>query len=875
MNPDQFAPPPVNPYRLPRNVTPKKYSLSLKPDFENFTFSGEVVIVLNVNSPVSEIVLNALDLDIYVYQLTQGERDILITEMVFDKEKEMVTFKLNETIIHKPWSPTKIWLRFRGELNDKMHGFYRTRYLVDGEERWGAATQFAATDARRCFPCFDEPDMKAVFRVTLDAPSNLTALSNMPVQNTHRSSDGRQRISFKPTPPMSTYLLACVTAELEYIEGRDRKGVPIRVYTTPSKKEWGHFGLKVALHTLPFYTDYYKIDYPLPKLDLVALPDFADGAMENWGLETFRETTLLINPAEISAAAMEGVADVVAHELAHHWFGNRTTMRWWTHLWLNEGFANFAEMLAVSDRFPKWKRRVRFVAEDVLGAMHDMDKKNSHALEQDVKNPAEIRELFDTTTYSGGAAVCNMIEQYLSPEGFANGVNKYLERYAYANAETNDLWRELSEATGKPVEAIMSSYTRQPGYPVLTASERELVLDGDRIITLEQQKRFLFDGSHDSAELKWNIPLGYITEHDKSPNFTHMPDKKYMFAIRPAEEPGWIKFNPGHSALYRVAYTAKMWGQLANAVRNGELPEADRLGLLDDAFALSRAGYMRTSDALNLLNAYKNEDNYYVWVIIAEAVGAVDGLLQKDLDQFKVAKFARNFFKPIAAKMGWDKPDHPEGNPEILLRSLAIRNLGRYGDLDIILEALTRFSAYSHGESLDPDLRQTVFALTCEHGEDSFFESMMRVYDRTDDHQEKIRVLRALGAFRDESVIKKVLTFSLSDKVRAQDTPILLNNLGSNDAARKLTWGFIKENWEELLRRYHGSGFGAITDVIQTTTSGFITSEDMIDVEKFFSEHKVPGTERAMAQSLEMIRSNIAWRARDLELIREWLAQNV
>lgn len=872
MNPDKNRQTPqTNPYRLPRNVMPKEYSLSLKPDLENFTFTGEVVIVLNVNSPVSEIVLNALDLDIYVYQLTHGERDIHITEMAFDKEKEIVTFKLSETIIHKPWLPTAIWLRFRGELNDKMQGFYR---MHDKNKKViGAATQLEATDARRCFPCFDEPDMKAVFCVTLDVPANLTALSNMPAEHTHHLSNGHKRISFKPTPPMSTYLLACVIAELESIGGRDRKAVPIRVYTTPGKKEWGRFGLKVALYALPFYTDYYQIDYPLPKLDLVALPDFAAGAMENWGLETFRESALLINPAEMSAAAMERVADVVAHELAHHWFGNRTTMQWWTHLWLNEGFATFAEMLAVAKQFPKWKRQVRFVAEDVLGALHDMDKKNSHAIEQDVKNPAEIRELFDTTTYSGGSVVCGMIEQYLSPEGFAKGVNQYLERYAYANAETNDLWRELGEANGKPVEKIMSSYTRQPGYPVLLASEKDLILDGDRVITLEQ-KRFVFDGSDDSAELKWNIPLGYISKQNRNPYFVLMSDQKYMFAMRPPEESGWIKFNPGHSALYRVAYTPRMWEQLADAIRHHELPEADRLGLLDDAFALSHAGYIKTSDALNLLSAYKNEDSFCVWTVISGAVGMINSLLRGDPNQSRIAQFARKLFEPIAAKMSWDKPGHPEENPEILLRALAIRNLGRYGEMETILEAVLRFTAYLKGDPLDPDLRQTVFSLTCEHGENSFFDSMMQIYDRTDDHQEKIRVLRALGAFKDENVIKKVLAFSLSDKVRAQDTPILLNNIGSNDTARKLTWEFIKENWEELLRRYHGGGFGSITRVLQDTTSGFVTAEDLNDVEKFFNEHRVPGTERAIAQSLEEIRSNMAWRARDLENIREWFANN-
>ena len=864
--------PPVNPYRLPRTVLPKEYFITLTPDLEAHTFSGATDIILDVKSPISEIVLHALDLDIYEYGLTHGGRDILITEMSLDRKKEMVTFKLSEAIFaDKPGTSTILYLKFKGELNDKMHGFYR---MHDKEKNViGAATQFEATDARRCFPCFDEPDMKAIFHVSLYVPEKLTALSNMPIKYNLLSKNGLKKVDFKPTPLMSTYLLAFVVAELEYIEDRDRKGIPIRVYAVPGKKEWGRFGLEVALHALPFYADYYKVDYPLPKLDFVALPDFAAGAMENWGLETFRETALLINPEEMSAAAMERVADVVDHELAHHWFGNRTTMAWWTHLWLNEGFATFAEMLAVADKFPKWNRRVRFVAEDVLGATHDMDKKNSHAIEQDVKNPAEIRELFDATTYSGGSAVCNMIEQYLGPNGFAKGVSKYLERHKYANAETNDLWRELGDTNDKPVEAIMSSYTRQPGYPVLFVDENPKWSAGQTKVQLKlEQSRFIFDGSTDNQF--WNIPLGYITANDKNPNFKYMEESKIIINLDVSFE-SWIKFNPGHNSLYRVAYTRRMWKLLADAVRAGELPEADRLGLLDDAFALSRAGYMKTSDALNLLSAYKNEDSFYVWAVISNKVGAINGLLHGHDSRFRATKLGRDLFYPIAIKMGWDKPDHQEENPEILLRALAIRNLGQYGVPAVIWKAQRLFNEYLNGEVLDPDMRQTVFALVCENGDGKTFDQVVHVYDRTDDHQEKIRVLRAMGSFTIPDVIQKVLAFSLSEKVRAQDTPILLSNVGANDDGRKPTWNFIKENWEELERRYHGGGFGSVTRVLQGTTSGFTTTEDLADVEQFFSEHPTPGAERAMAQSLEMIRSNISWLARDLENIREWLEQRV
>ncbi len=858
-----------NPYRLSRNVLPTRYDLELTPNFKDFTFESLVKIDLAVSDPTDKITLNALDIKINNAWLFGENSRLPAKNIVFNQELETVTFEF-DGLANKQGSALVI--ESSGELNDKMHGFYRTKYFVDGQERWGAATQFEATDARRCFPCFDEPDMKAEFTVHLNVPTHMTALSNMPAADESFTEDIRTKyVTFQPTPKMSTYLLAFIAMEMEYIEGVDRNGIPIRAYTVPGKKEWGRFGLEVALHALPFFADYYKIDYPLPKLDLVALPDFAAGAMENWGLETFRETALLINPEEVSASAMERVADVVAHELAHHWFGNRTTMKWFTHLWLNEGFATFAEMLAVSDKFPQWKRRVRFVAEDVLGAMHDMDKQNSHAIELEVKNPAEIREMFDTTTYSGGSAVCNMIEGYLSPEGFAKGVSKYLGRYAYDNAETNDLWRELGEANNRPVEAIMSSYTRQAGYPVLIVKEH---IENQATSWLDvTQQRFLFDGSKDEAESLWSIPLGILTP-GTTPRFLHMSQKS-IAAAEPSLAWGWVKLNPGHNSLYRTAYSPRMWGLLANAVRQGKLPEADRLGLLDDAFALARAGHISTPSAMDLLIAYKNEISFYVWTIIAGAVGAINGLMHGDRDQFLAAKLGQNLFYTIAKWMTWDKPkDRREENPEILLRALAIRNLGRYGKREVAGEAKNRFADYLRGRALDPDMRGTAFALVCENGDNETFEQILQIYDRTDDHQEKIRVLRALGAFKAPDVAQKVLAFSLSSKVRTQDTPILLTNIGSNDDVRKMTWEFIKTNWGELERRYHGGGFGSITRVLQETTSGFITTEDLADVEKFFGEHKVPGAERAMAQSLEEIRSNISWRARDLENIREWFAQN-
>lgn len=853
-----------NRYRLPRNITPAFYDLELQPNMESFYFSGKEHVAIHIHEHVSRIVLHALNLEIGKAEVRYLDGSRFVPEkIVLSKKYETATFFFAE--------PLKsgfafLSLEFRGRFTNKLQGFYKTSYDVQGERRWGAATQFEATDARRVFPCWDEPDQKAVFCVSIVVPRHLTALSNMPILQEELIGSDLKRVIYQPTPVMSTYLLAFVVAELECIEAQDKNGVPIRVWTTPGKKEHGRFALECALQTLPYFAEWFGIPYTLPKLDMVALPDFAFGAMENWGLVTYRETALLVDPECPPVTALEQVAEVVKHELAHQWFGNLVTMEWWTHLWLNEGFASYMGLKAVDHQFPEWDTWIRFVAGEMLSALAEDGMRNTHAVEIPVRNPHEIREIFDTISYHKGAAVNRMLEYYLG-EDLRRGLHLYLNRHRFGNASTDDLWRALEEVSGKPVRKIMTKYTRQPGYPVVKV-RKEVRKDrkkGNQSVLVLEQKRFLNDGSEDRENLTWIIPLG-ISLSGEAPQYYEMKRRTLRIPLEYSEE-GWITLNPGQSGFYRVAYSSELWQNLVLACYRREVKTTDLIGVLDDAFALSRAGYMKTSDALHIVNAVNANDHFAVWIAAAEFIGAVAHLLRESPVFPKFEAIARSIFRKVAHKLSWEKSSE-DSHLDILLRSLALDSLGRYGDKATIEEARKRFRRFVESGELDPNIRQVVYSLVARYGAEEEFESLMRIYNSTDFHEEKTRILMAFGNFCDEGLGKRVLDFSLSDSVRSQDWIYIIGSLGANPKARILVWNFLKQNWGGLTKRFPHR---FLAEAIEVTAGGFMTQEDLFDVEKFLHTHPLPEAERTFRQVCEHIRTTIAWLERDGQDIIQWV----
>jgi puromycin-sensitive aminopeptidase len=760
---------------------------------------------------------------------------------------------------------------FTGELNDKLRGFYRSQYTdANGDTRYLAATQFEATDARRAFPCWDEPERKASFEVILLIPEDMVAVSNTPVVEEGPPWSGLKAVRFAETPVMSTYLLAFIVGDLTYIEKQAASGTRVGVWTTRGKEAQGRFALDTSVKLLSFFNDYFGIPYPLEKLDHIAIPDFAAGAMENWGVVTYRETALLVDPQNSSAGTRQRVAEVVAHEMAHMWFGDLVTMQWWDDLWLNESFASWMGTKAVDWLFPEWEMWTQFVNMDTNRALSLDGLKNSHPIEQEVKDPAEVSQLFDAISYSKGASVIRMLEQFLTPEVFRQGINRYLSGHQYQNAQTADLWSALEDASRQPVTSIMDTWTGQMGYPVLEVSARHSA--GGTDITLSQE-RFVYDRLLDRGEgeaTTWRVPVRVVGSGDSGPVSLVMNDRQGSISLPAgAGPPQWFKVNPLQTGFYRVNYADDDWGRLTPAIESLTLPATDRLGIQNDAYALSRAGLLPVVQFMSLARAYENEVDASVWSDLASNLHEIEGLVALEPYYGAYQEFARQLFQPAARRVGWE-PRTGEGHLDALLRSTVLSQAGNYQDAEVLQQAARHFAGYlREPASLRPDLRGVVYSLAAQAGDESTYQQLWDLERKADLQEEKIRLLVSLARFRQPELLQETLERALTSEVRSQDTITVISAVAANLRGREPAWNFVKNNWSELDRRYGGGGFGIMRLV--SITNHFADLEKLADVENFFREHPAPAAERTIRQALERIRLNAAWLEMNRPALGQWL----
>ena len=847
-----------SPYRLPTNVRPTAYRLTLTPDLENFTFAGEVSIDIEVAKSTGRILLNAAELQISAASVTgENGESVSATGIVLDEKRERAVLTFPKEVAS---GRARLSMEFSGILNDQLRGFYRCRYTdADGADRNMAATQFEATDARRAFPCWDEPAVKATFQLTLRIPSELTAVSNTLPEAEAMAGDGTKEVLFAPTPKMSTYLLAFVVGDLAAVEERAPNGTLVRIWATRGKEEQGRFALETAVGLLGYLDSYFGIPYPLEKLDHIALPDFAAGAMENWGAITYREIALLFDP-EISAAnTRQRIAEIIAHEMAHMWFGDLVTMEWWDDLWLNESFASWMGNKAVDHIRPEWDMWTQFVYQDTNGGLSLDGLKNSHPIEMQVTNPAEIGELFDAISYNKGGAVLRMLEDFLGEETFRQGIHHYLKRHQYGNARTEDLWASLEEVSGKPITEIMNTWIKQAGYPVLQVAESTDAEIGGYGISLSQS-RFLYDrlmNPNEEDASQWRVPISIRQAGADLKATALMEGTSLQAQLESRDTPDWVKVNAGQTGFYRVNYDAEQWRRLGDAVGVMGLPATDRLGLQNDAFALMRAGSLSPATFLALAESYSRENHVSVWSDLASNLGSFDNLIggQPYYDRFP--PFAQGIFRVAAQRIGWEEQPG-EGHMDALLRTTLLGSLGAYGDEATIQEARGRFDHFlERPESLSPDLRGTVFGLTAQAGDEDTFDTLLQLEDAADLQEEKMRFMRALTRFQREDLLRKTLELTLSPRVRSQDTVSLVIGVAMNRQGGDLAWEFIKENWDEFNRRYGAGGF-AIMHLV-SIVGRFTTLAHAADVEEFFAAHPAPGAQRTIQQSLERIRINARW----------------
>ncbi|MEC9238797.1 MAG: M1 family metallopeptidase [Chloroflexota bacterium] len=856
---------------LPETARPSKYRIKLQPDLKNFTFDGEQSVDLLILEATSTIVLNSIDLEISNTTLHTNGTTLTSKSVTIDKDAETATLDFGETI--QP-GDARLEMVFTGELNDKLIGFYRSEYTSqDGETRYLATTQFEPTDARRAFPCWDEPAKKATFEVTLVFSDEYQAVSNTPVVEEAVPGPGLKSVRFAETPIMSTYLLVFIVGNLTSIEERAAGGTTVGVWTTPGKEDQASFALDTSVKLLSYFNEYFGIPYPLPKLDHIAIPDFAAGAMENWGAVTYRETALLVDPDNSSAGTRQRVAEVIAHEMAHMWFGDLVTMEWWDDLWLNESFASWMGNKAVDWLFPEWEMWTQFVNMDTNRALSLDGLKNSHPIEQAVKNPAEVSQLFDAISYSKGASVIRMLENFLGEESFRKGLNRYLSSHMYDNARTEDLWSALETESGRPVTAIMDSWVKQMGYPVLQVESDRT--GGQTTLSVTQERfvydRFLGDGGPDSDSDNevWRVPVSASRGSEESA-VTVMDGRQIQIDV-PGSGDGWVKLNPLQTGFFRVNYSTEDWQRLVPAIESLELHATDRLGVQNDAYALSRAGLLPVTQFLSLAQAYKNEGDASVWSDLASNLRDIEQLISDEAIHPAYQGFAREIFGPAARKTGWE-PKSGEGHLDALLRSTVLSQAGIYHDPDVTAQATERFQKYLQDrETLAPDLRGVVFALAAQSGGKDVYDQIWGLEGETDLAEEKIRLLMSLTRFQRPELLNSTLADSLSAKVRSQDSITLVAGVAANPKGRDLAWEFVKDNWAEFDRRYGGGGFGLMRLV--SICSHFNSQEKADEVDSFFAEHPAPAAERTIRQALERVRLNIKWLEQNRQELTDWFAK--
>ena len=701
----------------------------------------------------------------------------------------------------------------------------------------------------------------------------MDAVSNMPVAE-ETAAGALKTVKFAESPIMSTYLLAFIVAELSFIEQKADNGTLIRVLTTRGKEEQGRFALDTSVALLTYFNQYFGIPFPLEKLDHIAIPDFAAGAMENWGAITYRETALLVDPAISSAATRQRVAEVISHEMAHMWFGDLVTMVWWDDLWLNESFASWMGDKAVNHIHPEWKMWTQFVANDTIRALSLDGLKNSHPIEATVKTPAEVEELFDAISYSKGASIIRMLEDYLSPETFRAGLQKYLSAHQYSNARTADLWASMEEASGKPVKSLMDTWTAQMGYPVLNVESRR---DAAGLQLEVSQSRFLFSHLVDRDETspeRWKVPISVATSWTADPAPTLMESNKGTITITPppadAPQP-WFKVNAGQTGFYRVNMSADDWAALIPAIESRALSDTDRLGLQNDAYSLSRAGYLPVSQFLALAEGYRNETDASVWREFAGNLGDLDTLLSDEACYPELKALCQGLFTPLAQRMGWE-PKPGEGHLDTLLRGVALGQAGYYEDPAVLEEARSRFERYlKDPSSLAPDLRGVVYSLTAQQGDADTYERLWELQKKADLQEEKVRLLIALTRIPDPELISDVLKRSLTDDVRSQDTVTVVGAVSGNPKGKALAWEFLKDNWDVFNERYGHGGFMLMRLV--GLPRGFTTQERLDDVRQFYTTHPVPAAERSVRQVIEGLELNVAWLDKNKEDVSQWLEQ--
>jgi len=839
--------------RLAELFSPAHYNVNLNISKRvERVFSGGVTIEGELPRTDTKIILHAKDMTV-----THATIDGAAAKATVGPDDELHLTTGSDI----PAGTHTVVVKFEGKITDQMHGIYPCYFTQDGEPRELLMTQLESHSAREAFPCVDEPAAKATFQLTLTTETGITVLSNTPVAQEDEQ-DGVLVTTFEPTPRMSTYLLAFVVGELAYKEITSKHGVQVRAYATPAHKNELDFALHNAARFLDFYDDFFGTPYPLPKCDLVACPDFAAGAMENWGLMTFREAAMLVDEHDTPADSRQHIAGVIAHELAHQWFGDLVTMQWWDHLWLNESFANWMETYVPAHFYPEWQLWEQYSASEQQYAFTRDGLASVQAVQQHVNHPDEIATLFDPAiVYAKGGSLINMLHQYLGDDVFRKGLQIYMKRHKYSNTVTEDLWHALSEASGKDVEGFMGDWVRQPGHPVVTFTHE----DGHATIT---QNRFFANPAQAKKDdpTVWPVPL----LSSSLPDADLLRERSAKVVVQPANI---HMLNEGGNGFYHVRYDAKTLQHLAHAVTEGKLEPADRQRLLFDSVALNRAGLEPTLETLRLLSHYDTEGNYAVWLGINAASGTLRVLINDD-PSFKpdLQRFIASISHSQYERLGWKQHDS-ESHFDTLLRPFVIGNMVYAEDAAVVKHCLDMFDKAEKPEDLPSDIRSIIYSAAARERGEPVVNRLLEWYKTTQSADERINLCAGMSSVRDPKVAKLLLDLVTTKTVKLQDVFYWYIYFVRSRYARDVAWEWMVGNWGWIVKQYGGDAdYGHFP---KYSASAFSTREELARYNEFFGpKRKEQALTRIIQQGAEDIEIRILWRERDLKAVTEFLKKS-
>ena len=841
-----------------KNLSINRYDIVINTVKSDDNYTASVEIIFNIDEQTKEIELDSKRLKIIKCDFYSESHENQLSLNFKSKNNKLV---INSSSRFEKEENAKLRIEFEGKIADDLKGIYASKYLSNsGKEEKLISTQFEPTDARNAFPCIDEPNYKAKFNLTLIIHSNLTAISNMPVEKTKNLNEKETKIKFQETPIMSTYLLFFAIGKIKSKQLKTNNNILIRVWATNEQEKFSDFALETSEKLLDYFESYFGTKYPLPKLDHIAIPDFAAGAMENWGCISYRETALLVDPEKSSIQTKQLVAAIIAHEMAHMWFGDLVTMDWWNDLWLNESFASWMGDKAISNLYPEWDVWTKFLLDDTNRAFELDALDSSHPIEQEVKNPDEIGQLFDAISYSKGASLIRMLENYIGEEKFKKGIQQYIIKHQYKNTITNDLWNALSKSSNKDIKTLMEQWTTKSGFPLILVSE-----ENDKI-KISQEKFSYNPENNDQSE--WIVPIKYnsLINNTKSKQ-THLLETKEDFI----QNKNITIMNTDSSGFYKTSYSNELFTKISNLLTDNinNFSNEERLGLISDYYTLLKSSKIDPGKYLDLIKTLNKENNPYIWKYICGSLKSIDSKLYNTDLYSKYYSFASEIFNNISIDLEWNLDKTPSETDQIMIATL-IDSACYFGIEDLKNKSSQIFKeiSFNSNDEIHPNLKRPLLFSVAYNGESDDFDKIWELYLNSNSQEEKSLYLGSLTQFKNIDKIKFLLNQVTTKNIRKHDIASVLIGVANNNLALPTAWEYLKQNWSKILNI---SGDGFQLNYIVSLPSYFQSKDKYEEVENYYSENPVDAASMSMNQTLEKIQNNIFWIDFNLKKFKNYL----